>query len=155
MLSLRFPARTLACLVLVAVALLAPATATADRAGGSSRAAPQGLPLARHRPACPAAAQIERHQQVELVVRVAGKGERGEATDGYVDAKLLPQLTDQSGLGRFAGIKLAAGELPQPGHATPLGPAREQDAAVGVDQRTGGDEYEWFAGRGRPRLVFV
>ena len=47
MLSLRFPARTLACLVLVAVALLAPATATADRAGGSSRAAPQGLPLAR------------------------------------------------------------------------------------------------------------
>src|SRR6185312_14533876 len=48
------------------------------------------LALARLRPASPAAAQIERHQQVKPLVGVRGEGERRETGAGDVDAQLLP-----------------------------------------------------------------
>src|SRR6185312_9450416 len=58
-----------------------------------------GSPAASGRAVCrraaPAAAQIERHQQVKPLVGVRGEGERRETGAGDVDAQLLPELADQ------------------------------------------------------------
>ena len=75
-------------------------------------------------------------------VGVRREGERRQAARRDVDAELLGQFADQRRLGSLAGVDLAAGKLPQPGHRLALRAAGEQDPAVGVDQHHRRDENE-------------
>ena len=65
------------------------------------------------------------------------RGERKgrEATRRDIDAEFLGQLADQRRLRGLAAIDLAAGKLPETRHRLALRALRQQDAAVGVDQR--------------------
>src|SRR5271154_7608354 len=73
----------------------------------------QRLPVKRLNEAFPPAADIERHQEVEVVVSVAGEGERREAGRFDDDPELLAKFADQRLLWEFAGAHLAARELPK------------------------------------------
>ena len=72
----------------------------------------QSLRFARLCEALPAAADKERHQQVEIGIGMAGECQRREARlfDGYAD--FLVQLADQRRLGPLAGLDFAAREFP-------------------------------------------
>ena len=50
------------------------------------------------------------------------------------------QLADRQASGVSPGVELAARELPQAGQRLAGGPLRDQDPAVGIDQRAGGDQ---------------
>ena len=63
-----------------------------------------------------------------------------------VDAELLGQLADQRAFGGFAGLDLAARKFPLAGEVLARLALGDEDAAVGVDQRRGGDEKR----RGQP-----
>lgn len=73
---------------------------------------------------------------------MAGEGERREAGDPGADAELLVELADQRFLRRLAGLDLAAGKFPEAGELLAGGALGEQDAAVGVEKRAGGDEQD-------------
>ena len=83
---------------------------------------------------------------MEIIVGMAGEGERRQA--GYIglDADLFLQLADQALLRRLAGLDLATWKLPQPGKLLALRPLRQKHAAIGIDQRAGGDQEQAFAG---------
>ena len=98
------------------------------------------LTLARLHKTLPAAADVERHQQVEVFVGVAREGKRREAVGFDFDAEFLTQFADQRLLGALAGFELAAGKLPQPRELLAFGALSDQHAAVGVDQRDGDDD---------------
>src|SRR6202046_3709143 len=88
----------------------------------------------------PASANIERHEQVEVKVEMARKGQGREALllDGY--SKFLPQLSNQALFGPFAGLDLAARKLPQYRHRLARRTLCDEHAAIGIDQRAGGDK---------------
>ena len=92
----------------------------------------------------PSPAEIERHQQVEILVGVAGEDEGREARLGDLDPQLFLQLADQALLRRLPGLDLAAGKLPKPGQLLAGGPLADQHPPVGVDQRRGGDQQQAF-----------
>ncbi len=100
----------------------------------------QRLVLARHRNALPAAAQIQRHQQVEPFIGVRGEGERRQAGGRDIDAEFFLQFADQRHLRRLARRQFSPGEFPQPGHRLALRPAGQQHAAIDIDQCAGGDQ---------------
>ena len=96
MLSLRFPAHTLACLVLVAVTLLAPAAATADRAGGRPWGAGE-LPPARSVTGSPPAVYPPADPSRPLVTFPATENPNAMAVDpraGHIFL-LIPPPSDQ------------------------------------------------------------
>ena len=72
-------------------------------------------------------AGIERHQQVELVVGVAGEGQRREAARPGVDAELLPQLADQRRLRASRRARACRRETPR-GPPSPCLPAAARSA---------------------------
>ena len=73
---------------------------------------------------------------------MARESERREAVRFDRNAKLFLKLADESVFRPFAGVHLAAGELPQALERLALGPLREQHPSVGVDQRRRDDEKE-------------
>ena len=73
---------------------------------------------------------------------MAREGQRREARLLHRDPELLAQLADQRLLRPLARLHLAAGKLPQPGELLALGPLRQKDAVVRVDQGDGNDEGE-------------
>ncbi len=93
----------------------------------------------------PSAAQIERHQEVEVVIAVRGEDEGSEAGGGHLYAELLGELADQAGLGRFARLQLAAGELPEAGQGLALRPLAHQHPAIDVHQGAGGHQEQPLA----------
>ena len=119
----------------------------------------QRLAVERLHEALPSAADIERHQQVEVVVSVAREGERREAGRLDHDAELFAELADQRLLRPFAGVDLAARKLPQALERLALRPLRQQHPAVRVDQRRRDDEDQPHAalrtgsGGASPRLI--
>ena len=104
------------------------------------------LALDGARRALPAAADIERHEQVKAVIAVACEGEGREARLLDVDAKFFGKLADQRRFRPLAGLELAAGKFPQAGKLLALGPLGDQNAVVGVDERASDDEGELHAG---------
>lgn len=102
----------------------------------------EGLALARLRCALPAAAEIERHHQMERFVAVRGEGEGGDIRRADGDAEFFIEFADQGGFGRFARREFAAGKLPEAGEFFAGGAAGEQDFAALVDQSTRGDQQE-------------
>jgi len=64
------------------------------------------LSFARDHIAVPTAADVERHQQVEIVVSMAGEGQWRQAGLLHRDSDLLVQLADQRLLRPFAGLAL-------------------------------------------------
>ena len=81
----------------------------------------EGLAFAGLRCAFPFAAGEERHQQVEVVVAVAGEGERREAAFPSVDAEFFLQFADQGDFGRFACSTLPPGNSHSPAMDLPSG----------------------------------
>ena len=55
---------------------------------------------------------------------------------------LCLQLAAQCGLGRLAGLDLAAWKLPQAFHRPPRRAARDQNTVISVDKRRGSDEQD-------------
>src|SRR5271170_6732164 len=98
------------------------------------------LPFPRLGDTRPAPADIERHQQMELGIKVTRECQRCEALLLDVDTQLLFQLADQTLLRPFAGLHLAAGKLPKSRHRFPFRTLREQHASVGIDERAGGNK---------------
>jgi hypothetical protein len=58
---------------------------------------------------------------------------------GGGDAELLLELPGEPRLDRLAGVELAPRELPEPALVGVVRPAREEDAAGGVDDSGRGD----------------
>jgi SAM-dependent methyltransferase len=98
------------------------------------------LAFPRDREAFPAPADIERHQQVEVLIGMAGEGQWREAGFLHGDPELLVQLADQRRFRPFAGLQLAAGKFPQAGQRLAFRPLCNQHAAVGINQSAGDDE---------------
>ena len=95
-------------------------------------------------------------QPVLSGMTAGGGNTAGEAGMGDLDAQLLVQLADQAGFRRLARLDLAAGEFPQARHRPPLGPLRDQHAAVGIDQRHRSDQHHRPAAeRRRPARTLV
>ena len=94
------------------------------------------------RNALPAAAQKQRHQQMEFFVSVRGEDEGGQARLFDRDAQFFLHLTDDRLFGALALFDLTAGEFPKTRHTLSLGALRDQHAPVRVDQDTGGNENE-------------
>ena len=67
--------------------------------------------------------------------RRAGEAGRREGGRVDLDAQLLAQLADQSGLGQLALLDLAAGKFPQARHRPIRRALLQQDPARLVDQR--------------------
>ena len=115
------------------------------------------LPFARRRNSRPFAADVKRHQQMEVGVGVGREGERREATRRDVDAEFLGELADQRRLRRFTRVDLAARKLPQPGHGLARRALGEQHPPVGVDQRHRRHEHdgEWALSCGSCALMSI
>ena len=89
----------------------------------------------------PLSADIERHQQMKIVIGVAGEGQRRETGLADFDAQLLPEFARQRAFGALAGIELAAGKFPQAGKLLAFGTLRDEHTIIRVDQR-GGDNQK-------------
>src|SRR5882762_6261688 len=79
---------------------------------------------------------------MEIVIGVAGKGERRETRFLDDDAKLLLQLADQRRFGRLARFDLAAGEFPQASHRSSSRTLGDENAPVRIDEGARGNEDE-------------
>jgi hypothetical protein len=79
---------------------------------------------------------------VELVIGVAREGERREARRADRNAEFLHEFADERLFRPLARLQLAARKLPQARQRASGRALRQQNAAVGVDQRAGDDENE-------------
>ena len=77
---------------------------------------------------------------MEILVGMAGEGQRRETAPLDVDAELFAQFARESGFRGLALLDLAAGKLPQARHGLALGTSREQHAAVAIDKSDGRDQ---------------
>ena len=82
---------------------------------------------------------------MEVGIDVAREGQRCEALLLDDDSQFLLQLADQALFRPLAGFDLAAGKLPQPAIDFPSGRCAMQHAAVGIDERAGGNKDEFDA----------
>src|SRR5262249_39407820 len=98
------------------------------------------LAFARRDDPVPAAADVERHDDVKLRIGMAGERQRRETLLVDDNAQLLLELADERVLGSLARLDLAAGKLPQPGHRLSRRTLRDQHATVGIDQGAGRNE---------------
>ena len=102
----------------------------------------QRLALLRLGRAPEAATDVERHQEVKILVGMAGECQRREAGNFCLEANFLEHFPDDRFLGRFALLHLAARKFPQAGQRLAFRALRKQHAAVGVDQRHGRNQEE-------------
>jgi hypothetical protein len=77
---------------------------------------------------------------------MARKGQRRKAVRLRIDAKLLPQLADESLFGGFPDLNLAARKLPEAGHGLARGTLGQQDAAVSIDEGDSRNQEQWLWG---------
>ncbi len=89
---------------------------------------------------------------MEILIGMAGEGQRREAGLLDDDAELFGQFANQRLFRPLARIDLAAGEFPEIGELLALGALGDQHAVVGVDQGDGDDQQQ-FHGRARLRLT--
>ena len=101
------------------------------------------VPFARGGNALPAPTGKQRHQQMEVGIVMAGKGQRGQTGCPSVDAQLFFQLADQGQLGRLTGINFAARKLPQAGQRFAGRALGQQNPAIGVNQRNRRDQKDF------------
>ena len=90
----------------------------------------------------PAAAEIDRHQQVEIGISVARESERRQIALLDLDAKLLVQLADQGFLRLLSRLDLASGKLPQAGERSPWRAFGDQHGALLIEQCAGRDDND-------------
>ncbi len=88
--------------------------------------------FARDHLAVPSPADIERHQEMKIVIGVAGKGQRRQAGFLDDDADLLMQFADQGRFRPLAGLDLAAGKLPLERHGLIGAALADEDLAIGA-----------------------
>ena len=93
----------------------------------------------RHR-AGPLAADVKRHQQMKFLIGMGCEGEGRQTAFDRIDAELFAQFADQRPFRRLAGLDLAAGKFPQPGHRFACGTLRDQHTSVDIEQCDGGDK---------------
>src|SRR5436309_14940888 len=94
----------------------------------------------------PAAADVERHQQMETVIGMAREGQRRQTRLADGDADLFVQFADQGYFRPLARLDLATGEFPQAGQRLALRPLRDQHALVGIDQCAGNHQSKFEIG---------
>jgi len=76
------------------------------------------------------------HQHVDVVARVAMKEDVPDPADLGANAELLGELAGERGLGRLAGLDLAAGKLPEKREILILTALREEHfACLILDER--------------------
>ena len=103
----------------------------------------QRLALAALRDAFPFAAGEQRHQQVKVVVAVAGEGQRRETTFPGADAQFLVQFADQAGFRGLTRLLPCRRGIPRARPSTcPRAVCASKHAAIAVDQCDGGDEHD-------------
>ena len=91
----------------------------------------------------PSRAEIDRHQQMEIGISVARKGERREIDLGDLDAKLLLELADQRFLRLLLPARPCRRETPKARRETvPAGAWRSARRAPHSTQRAGRDDHD-------------
>src|SRR3546814_6765012 len=100
--------------------------------------------MLRDRRPAPLAANIKQQQQMPLAQHVARKAGGREAGVIDIDRQLLGKFADQRLFGRFAGLELAARNLPQPRHRQPWATLLDAQPPVAVNQRRGTADQRWF-----------
>jgi len=95
--------------------------------------------LGRDKP-FPTPANIERHEQIEVGIKMARECQRRETIFLHRYSQFLFEFANETLLGPFAGFDFAAGKLPQAGHCFAGWALGDQDPAIGVDQSASGDE---------------
>ncbi len=88
---------------------------------------------------------------MEVGIGVTCKGKRRETSLAHRYREFLAQFPYQGIFRSLAILDFAAGEFPETGHRLALRSLRDQDAAVGVDERAGGDKNKFDAHSPRPR----
>src|SRR5262245_57671580 len=96
--------------------------------------------LTRHDRAFPTAADIERHEEMEFLVSMRGESKRREAGFFDRDAEFFFCFADDRFFGTFARLHLAAGKFPEARHVLSFGPLRNEDTAIGIDERDSRNE---------------
>jgi hypothetical protein len=82
---------------------------------------------------------------VKRIVTVGSKNERREAVFADRYPQLLVQFADQTGLGRLAGLQLAAGKFPKASQRLALRALAQKHPAIAVDQGRRGDQKQGLA----------
>src|SRR5262249_15557037 len=100
----------------------------------------QLLCLLGHNEAIPASADIERHEQIKVGIKVARKCQWRETIFLHIYSELFFKFANETLLRPFARFDFAAGKFPQTGHRFAGRALRDQHPAVAVDQSAGGDE---------------
>ena len=90
--------------------------------------------------AVPPPAQVERHQEMEILIAVTGEDEGRQAGLGDLDPQLFLQFADQAGLRRLPRLDLPSRKLPQAPKRLARRAAADEHPSVDVDQGAGGDE---------------
>jgi hypothetical protein len=101
-----------------------------------------GLSLTRRDFALPRSADIERHQEMEMLVIMAGEVERRQACPAKLDVEFFLDFATKRILGRFTGLDLSAWEFPQARHRFAFGALGNKNAFLGVDESDSRDENE-------------
>ena len=77
---------------------------------------------------------------MKLAIIMRGKAEWRQACMLDVDSQLLVQFANKGRFRRFAATQLTARKLPQTFEMLSLGPLRNQDPAIGVNQGDRGNQ---------------
>ena len=90
----------------------------------------------------PHPADIQKHEQVKVVVGIRRERERGEAGLRHVDSKFLSEFPDEGDFRSFAILDLAARKLPEAGHGLAKRTLRQKDPPVDINERNRGHEKD-------------
>jgi len=102
------------------------------------------LPLHGFNFAFPTPNEKNRHEKMEVLISMRGKGEGSHVGFGNVNAKLFPQFARERALRAFTGFDLAAWEFPETRHSFSLGPLRKQQTPITSHKRHRGYEDQRF-----------
>lgn len=100
----------------------------------------QLLVFPRNNKTLPAAANIKRHEKMELFIREARESERRKAGFLDKDPELLVQFPNEGLLRPLIHFDFAAREFPKTREGLSFRTLRDQYAAICVDQSDGGNE---------------
>jgi len=105
------------------------------------------LPLQGFNFAFPTPDKEDRHEKMEVLIGMRGKGEGRHIGFGHDDAEFFPQFAHKRALWAFTGFDLAAWEFPETRHCFSLGPLRKQQTPIASHQRHRGYENQRFDAR--------
>ena len=102
----------------------------------------QLLPFKRSHHTLPPPAHIERHEQMKLLIGVAGKGERSQAGFLHIDGQFFLQFADQRRFRPLVRLNLAARKFPQACQGFSFRPLGNQHAAIRINKGNRGNKKD-------------